>query len=604
MFKRGREEDEVVEVYAALLRQSGARAVERIRQRQSNNTGRLMPIDALVIRYAMWFLDTRAFPVVSYVSQAQRIVTEAIERVSFPQHFSFVPLSMLVECLVAENTAEVMQQTISSIEEFIDARDALGRWIDEKSGPSGVDDYERYNPHGTVENEEEEIAGDRAVELAGILWRSAFFWVAVLEYIEALSLSSAKVNAFALRPRYELELMRLLNTIATPRNSDNKKLQQGGPVLQTSTNGAGTVDLDTSGDVVKAEDIANEPTVINDHIDPSVAISEGTAEAHLNTEAIPGAAAAEESEALTATRTGKLTRLLADLTALVNCPADNPAVAGKINPTFYTMVHARLNVLAACDRLDRFGTAARVAPPPLTSSLQALQEQREAIAAGRTRREAEHDGATNIGLPLDFVASESYMRSVLEKENDILGEDEELFKDEIVDYYKQQPARVAGGRRQAHFEHQGRRDRHAGAVSAGVVGNGASEKEPVPLVKPHRFCKVKTGYTWTQYNRTHYDARTNPPPRSVLWYEFTLFYPALANTKRNMSRIYRIEDTIKGPKDDYCVLVFSVGPPYADVAYQIVRKQWDPRPGGVRASFNSSGTYRLFFRFTNSNYRR
>ncbi|KAH8608900.1 hypothetical protein ERJ75_001254700 [Trypanosoma vivax] len=68
--------------------------------------------------------------------------------------------------------------------------------------------------------------------------------------------------------------MRLLNTIATPRNSDNKKLQQGGPVLQTSTNGAGTVDLDTSGDVVKAEDIANEPTVINDHIDPSVAISE------------------------------------------------------------------------------------------------------------------------------------------------------------------------------------------------------------------------------------------------------------------------------------------------------------------------------------------
>ncbi|KAH8609093.1 hypothetical protein ERJ75_001254800 [Trypanosoma vivax] len=119
MFKRGREEDEVVEVYAALLRQSGARAVERIRQRQSNNTGRLMPIDALVIRYAMWFLDTRAFPVVSYVSQAQRIVTEAIERVSFPQHFSFVPLSMLVECLVAENTAEVMQQTISSIEEFM-----------------------------------------------------------------------------------------------------------------------------------------------------------------------------------------------------------------------------------------------------------------------------------------------------------------------------------------------------------------------------------------------------------------------------------------------------------------------------------------------------
>ncbi|RNF02075.1 hypothetical protein TraAM80_06619 [Trypanosoma rangeli] len=549
MSKRGHEEDEAVEVYAALLRQSGARAVERIRQRRG---GGVLPIDALVIRYAIWYLDTRAFPPFSYVTQAQRVISEAIGRVSHPQHYTFVPLPALVESLVAENTAEVMQQTISQIEEFIDARDALGRWLDENTG--GVADY--------AANDEDEYM-DTAVDLAATLWRSALFWVAVLEYIEALSLSSAKVNAFALRPKYEHALMQLLNSIAAPRVVGYWRPIES--AIIPSVTGADGGALSASADpFVKGEAIKE--------ITEEVAVAAPKPDSHHNAES---------------TRAFVVSRLLADLTALTNIPGDSPVAAG-INATFYSMVHARLNVLAACDHLDRFSTTAAVPPPPLTPSLQALQAQRDACARGRLRREAERMNRDDIGVPLDFVPNESYMRAALEKNNDTLGEDEELFKDEIVDYYKNHPQSVATKRRNdvTHTE------------KSKVV------EEPVTLVKPHRFCKVKTGYTWTQYNRTHYDSRTNPPPRSVLWYEFTLFYPALANTKQDMSRIYHIENTTRGPNDDYCILVFSVGPPYADVAYQIVRKQWDPRPGGVRASFDSTGTYRLFFRFTNSNYRR
>ncbi|KEG06091.1 hypothetical protein DQ04_15991000 [Trypanosoma grayi] len=473
-----------------------------------------------------------------------------------------------------------MQQTVAAIEEFIEARDALGRWIDERESGAGGD--ERYYSSRNANEEEEEE--DTAVELVGVLWRSAFFWVAVLDYIEALSLSSAKVNAFALRPKYEQALMQLLNSVAVPRFAGNWQQAPLAPAPSATSEAApAAVPSDNDVNGQPTDNGASALTTASD-VGPSTTIATTTA-----TNAAGRGRGRGSNDETDSARADRVTRLLADLAALTNCPTDNPDAAG-INPTFYAMVHARLNVLAACDRLDRFSATAAVAPPPLTPSLQALQAQRDAIAASRQRREMERENRDDIGVPLDFVPNEAYMRAALEKQNDTLGEDEELFKDEIVDYYKRHPQPTAPGRR--------------GNAPQDARKGAAPAEEPVALVKPHRFCKVKTGYTWTQYNRTHYDSRTNPPPRSVLWYEFTLFYPALANTTRDMSRIYHIEDTPKGPNGDYCILVFSVGPPYADVAYQIVRKQWDTRPGGVRASFDSSGTYRLFFRFTNSNYRR
>jgi hypothetical protein len=53
------------------------------------------------------------------------------------------------------------------------------------------------------------------------------------------------------------------------------------------------------------------------------------------------------------------------------------------------------------------------------------------------------------------------------------------------------------------------------------------------------------------------------------------------------------------------VLVFSAGPPFLDVAYRVVNKEWDPRTGGVRSTFEpESGKFRLYFRFKQTFYKR
>lgn len=312
----------------------------------------------------------------------------------------------------------------------------------------------------------------------------------------------------------------------------------------------------------------------------------------------------------------KASALLADVLALSRCPekatvknanspngaAELPVAANStpplkgIDPEFYKMVYARLGVMVARDRLHRFDQLSTVAPPELTVQQRNLQTQLE-----QQRQQYELSSAANAGtglagqmeagLPTNYVPDDAYFDKLLHQQHDIVEEDEEVYKGEVMDYYLSHPGRTAS-------------TGAAGASAARSRTRGNNGEGEAPLMKPHRFCKVKTGFSWTQYNRTHYDSRTNPPPRTEMWYEFTLFYPALANTKRDMRRIFRIEDAPEGPNDQYCLLVFSVGPPYADVAYRIRKKQWDTRRGGVRISFDQTGRYKLFFRFTNSNYRR
>lgn len=294
-------------------------------------------------------------------------------------------------------------------------------------------------------------------------------------------------------------------------------------------------------------------------------------------------------------------------------------------PPYYQLIHARLSVMVARQQLQRFSQDQRVAAPPeLTAAQQAvIAEEEEQMAQARLRRQEAQYG----GVALDHVPDEAYYQRMLrsaygsptadveEQEQSTvdgvgLSEDEELFTGEVMDYYLRKQTletiKEQGEAQKAQpggpVEHR-QRPYSSGRRSNADVGDRGNGSSGV-LVKPDRVCKVKTGFTWTQYNRTHYDSRTNPPPKSVMWYDFTLFYPALARTRRNPMTFFRVEDTPNGPNDIYCLLVFSVGPPYADVAYRIERKQWDPRRGGVRISFDANGKFRLFFRFSNSNYRR
>jgi hypothetical protein len=85
--------------------------------------------------------------------------------------------------------------------------------------------------------------------------------------------------------------------------------------------------------------------------------------------------------------------------------------------------------------------------------------------------------------------------------------------------------------------------------------------------KPRYFNKVMTGFEWNKYNQTHYDA-DNPPPKVVTGYRMVLFYPDLIDkTKAPQFNILKDKNN-----EDTATLVFKAGPPYEDIAFQIVNK--------------------------------
>ncbi|KAI6833992.1 hypothetical protein KC365_g3036 [Hortaea werneckii] len=134
--------------------------------------------------------------------------------------------------------------------------------------------------------------------------------------------------------------------------------------------------------------------------------------------------------------------------------------------------------------------------------------------------------------------------------------------------------------------------------------------------KPRYFCRLTLGYEWNKYNQTHYDA-DNPPPRVVQGYRFNIFYPDLMPREDGVVRAptYKIEreggrkrGEMLAPagEDDTCVIRFISGPPYEDIAFRIVDKEWDysaKRERGFRSSFDK-GVLTLHFMFKKIYYRK
>eukprot|EP00929_Paragymnodinium_shiwhaense_P038425 TRINITY_DN20296_c0_g1_i1.p1 TRINITY_DN20296_c0_g1~~TRINITY_DN20296_c0_g1_i1.p1 ORF type:complete len:626 (-),score=198.26 TRINITY_DN20296_c0_g1_i1:202-2079(-) len=116
--------------------------------------------------------------------------------------------------------------------------------------------------------------------------------------------------------------------------------------------------------------------------------------------------------------------------------------------------------------------------------------------------------------------------------------------------------------------------------------------------KPRFFNRVKTGYEWNKYNQTHYD-HDNPPPKQVQGYKFNIFYPDLIDKTKAPS--YCIE---KSDTPETCILRFHAGPPYEDVAFKIVNREWHLSPKfGFRVVFDR-GVLQLYFNFKRWRYRR
>ncbi|XP_029202325.2 splicing factor Cactin-like [Acropora muricata] len=118
--------------------------------------------------------------------------------------------------------------------------------------------------------------------------------------------------------------------------------------------------------------------------------------------------------------------------------------------------------------------------------------------------------------------------------------------------------------------------------------------------KPRFFNRVHTGYEWNKYNQTHYDS-DNPPPKIVQGYKFNIFYPDLVN--KSEAPEYFLEDS-PGDSKDFALLRFHAGPPYEDIAFKIVNREWEySHRHGFRCQFQNN-IFQLWFHFKRYRYRR
>ncbi|KAI1334357.1 mid region of cactin-domain-containing protein [Xylariaceae sp. FL0016] len=130
--------------------------------------------------------------------------------------------------------------------------------------------------------------------------------------------------------------------------------------------------------------------------------------------------------------------------------------------------------------------------------------------------------------------------------------------------------------------------------------------------KPRYFNRVQMGYEWNKYNQTHYD-HDNPPPKVVQGYKFNIFYPDLIDkTKAPTFKIVREHGRRRGEsfapagEEDTCLIRFIAGPPYEDIAFRIVDREWDysaKKDRGFKSSFDK-GILQLHFQFKKIYYRK
>ncbi|KAI3379661.1 hypothetical protein SNEBB_005525 [Seison nebaliae] len=117
--------------------------------------------------------------------------------------------------------------------------------------------------------------------------------------------------------------------------------------------------------------------------------------------------------------------------------------------------------------------------------------------------------------------------------------------------------------------------------------------------KPRFHNRVHTGYEWNQYNKKHYDT-DNPPPKTVQGYKFNIFYPDLLEKAKTPK--YTL--TVSEDNQDFAVIRFSSGPPYEDIAFKIVNREWDrSQKHGFRCQYQN-GIFQLWFHFRRWKYRR
>eukprot|EP00915_Cephaloidophora_sp_WS-2016_P006647 GHVH01008975.1.p1 GENE.GHVH01008975.1~~GHVH01008975.1.p1 ORF type:complete len:649 (-),score=117.61 GHVH01008975.1:218-1873(-) len=119
--------------------------------------------------------------------------------------------------------------------------------------------------------------------------------------------------------------------------------------------------------------------------------------------------------------------------------------------------------------------------------------------------------------------------------------------------------------------------------------------------KPRFENRVRTGYDWNRYNQTHYDVN-NPPPKQVQGYKFNIYYPDLIDKSQTPSWV--LEPCSDGAEENTVQLRFTAGPPYQDIAFRILDREWDIHPNANFINKFEKGVLQLHFSLKRLRYRK
>lgn len=231
----------------------------------------------------------------------------------------------------------------------------------------------------------------------------------------------------------------------------------------------------------------------------------------------------------------------------------------------FFLVHAdRAGEDTASEFREQAEEAARVLKLRSDSAARFASRRKEAAAASGAASDGEHT-----------VAVEEAIRSGLGEEEADKGDEDE------VQVGGSKGAAAAGGM--------------LAQIGTGEVYGMDDRYRPR---KPRYIHRVRTGYDWNSHNKAYFSI-DNPPPKMVQGYKFQVLYPDLID--KSQAPTYRIE-----PADhrDFCILRFSAGPPYQDVAFKIVNREWDTVPRhGFLCRFDR-GVFKLFFNFKRYRWRK
>ncbi|KAI6184202.1 CactinC-cactus domain-containing protein [Aphelenchoides bicaudatus] len=109
--------------------------------------------------------------------------------------------------------------------------------------------------------------------------------------------------------------------------------------------------------------------------------------------------------------------------------------------------------------------------------------------------------------------------------------------------------------------------------------------------KPKYFNRVHTGFDWNKYNQTHYTG---------LQKSSKIFYPDLLDITKTPR--FTLSECPNDP--DFAILRFHAGPPYEDIAFKIVNREWEAHhKAGYKCQFSNS-VFQLWFFFKRYRYRR